>query len=144
MQETIRVGQMSVTFLKTRHETDGTLDMFELTIPPLVSVVVPHIHRYYDEMVLGMNGITTWTLNGEILVLGPGEILTIPRGAPHFFANLHDTPARVMCLQTPGVIGPEYYSEIAQYYDAENPDVTAIGNVMSRYGVIPVLRLANG
>ncbi|WP_035346963.1 cupin domain-containing protein [Edaphobacter aggregans] len=140
MQETIRVGQMSVTFLKTRHETDDTLDMFELTIPPLISVIVPHIHRDYDEMVLGMNGITTWTLNGEILVVGPGEILTIPRGSPHFFANLHDTPARVMCLQTPGVVGPEYYSEIAKYYDTEDPDVTAIGDVMSRYGVIPVLR----
>ena len=140
MQETIRVGQMSVTFLKTRHETDDTLDMFELTIPPLISVIVPHIHRDYDEMVLGMNGITTWTLNGEILIVGPGEILTIPRGSPHFFANLHDAPARLMCLQTPGVIGPEYYSEIAQYYDAEDPDVNAIGDVMSRYGVIPVLR----
>ncbi len=33
MYETIRVGEMSVTFLKTRHETDGAFDLFELTCP---------------------------------------------------------------------------------------------------------------
>jgi len=139
MHETIRVGEMSVTFLKTRHETSDALDMFELTIPPLISVVVPHIHRDHEEMILGMDGVTTWTLNGEIIELNPGESLVIPRGAPHFFANLHDIPARVMCLQTPGVIGPEYYREIAVHYQAETPNLAAIGDVMNRYGVIPVL-----
>ena len=140
MHETIRVGEMSVTFLKTRHETDDALDMLEVIIPPLVSVIVPHIHRDYDEMILGMDGISTWTLNGEIIVLRPGEVLIIPRGSPHFFANLHDIPTRFMCLQTPGVIGPEYYREIAKHYNSETPDVSAIGDVMDRYGVIPMLR----
>src|SRR5438270_8874207 len=126
MHETIRVGEMSITFLMTRHETGNCLDLFELTMPPLSSVVVPHIHRGYDEMVLGMNGVTTWTLNGEIVELNPGEQLLIPRGAPHFFANLHEAPARVMCLQTPGVMGPEYYREIAAHYATESPDVAGI------------------
>jgi quercetin dioxygenase-like cupin family protein len=139
MHETIRVGEMSVTFLMTRHETADALDMFELTIPPLASVVVPHIHRDYEEMILGMDGVTTWTLNGEITEVYPGENLVIPRGAPHFFANLHDLPARVMCLQTPGVIGPEYYCEIAKHYEAETPNIAAISDVMNRYGVTPVL-----
>ena len=140
MHETIRVGEMSVTFHKTRHETDDALDMLEVIIPPLISVVVPHIHRDHDEMILGMDGISTWTLNGEIIVLHRGEVLVIPRGSPHFFANLHDIPTRFMCLQTPGVIGPEYYREIAKHYASETPDVSAIGDVMNRYGVIPMLR----
>jgi quercetin dioxygenase-like cupin family protein len=140
MHETIRVGEMSVTFRLTRHETGNTLDMFELILPPIASVIVPHIHREYDEMILGMDGISTWTLNGTIILLNPGDSLLIPRGAPHFFANLHDTPARMMCLQTPGVMGPEYYREIAKYFHTDTPDVTAISDVMNRYGVIPMLR----
>ncbi len=139
MHETIRVGEMGVTFHLSRHETGGALDMFELTIPPLVSVVVPHIHSNYDEMVLGMEGITTWTLKDQIIVLRSGERLVIPKGIPHFFANLHETPARIVCLQTPGVMGPEYYLEIAPHYQSRDPDVAAIGDVMNRYGVIPVL-----
>src|SRR5215467_3273162 len=139
MHETIRVGEMSVTFRLTRHETGNTLDMFELIMPPIASVIVPHIHREYDEMILGMDGISTWTLNGTIIDLHPGDLLFIPRGAPHFFANLHDTPARMMCLQTPGVMGPEYYREMAKYFRADMPDVAAISAVMNRYGVIPML-----
>ena len=90
MHETIHVGGMNITFLQTRHETADALDAFELTIPPAASVIVPHTHLHYDEWILGMDGITTWTMNGEILLLHPGESLSIPRGAPHFFANLHD------------------------------------------------------
>jgi quercetin dioxygenase-like cupin family protein len=140
MHETIRVGEISVTFLKTHHETEGAFEMYEVTLPPVVSVVVPHIHRDYDEIVLGMNGITTWTLGGEVIELHPGGRIMIPRGTPHFFANLHETTARMVCLQTPGVMGPEYFREIAQYFTADVPDIAAIGEVMNRYGVTPLTR----
>jgi quercetin dioxygenase-like cupin family protein len=139
MHETIHIGGMSVTFLITRHETADALDAFELTIPPAVSVVVPHIHRNYDEWVLGMNGITTWTIHGEIILLHRGEQLFIPRDTPHFFANVHQEMGRVMCLQTPGVMGPEYYREIAEYYRDSGPDLNAIRDVMNRYGVDPLI-----
>lgn len=139
MHETIRVGAMSVTFLKTRHETAGSLDMFELIIPPHVSVVVPHIHRGYDETVFGMNGIVTWTLDKQEIEVGPGNKLTIPSGTPHFFANMHDETARLMCIHTPGVMGPEYYREVAEhFYDDGAPDIAGIVAVMNRYGVIPL------
>ena len=52
MHPTIRVGEMSVTFIKTRHETAGAFDLFELTIPPFARNTIPHIHRKYDETIL--------------------------------------------------------------------------------------------
>ena len=45
MHPTIRVGEMSVTFLKTRHETAGAFDLFELTVPLFARIPIPHIHR---------------------------------------------------------------------------------------------------
>jgi mannose-6-phosphate isomerase-like protein (cupin superfamily) len=139
MHEPIPVGGMTVTFHTTHHETDGALDAFELTIPPGASVVVPHTHHNYDEWIMGIDGITTWTLNGEIVLLHPMESIFIARGTPHFFANVHEEMGRVFCLQTPGVMGPEYYREIARYYRNESPDVAAISEVMNRYGVEPLL-----
>lgn len=139
MHEPIPVGGMTVTFHATRHETDGALDIFELTIPTGASVVIPHTHHNYDEWILGIDGITTWTLNGEIVLLHPKESLFIERGTPHFFANVHEEMGRVICLQTPGVMGPEYYREIARHYSSESPDVAAIGEVMNRYGVEPLV-----
>ena len=72
MHETIRVGELSVTFLKTRLETGNSLVMYEMTLPPTTGAPVPHIHRDHDEIILGMNGITTWTLNEEVIELHPG------------------------------------------------------------------------
>jgi quercetin dioxygenase-like cupin family protein len=139
MHEPIRVGGMNITFLMTRHETADALDLLEVTIPTGDSVVVPHTHLNYDEWVLGLNGITTWTLDGEIHLLHPGESILIPRGTPHFFANVHEETGRFVCLQTPGVMGPEYYREIARHYEYEHVDLAGIRDVMCRYGVDPLM-----
>jgi quercetin dioxygenase-like cupin family protein len=143
MYETIRVGEMSVTFLKTRHETKGALDLFELTIPPFARVPLPHLHRKYDETIFGVDGTVTWTLKGERedepTEVRRGTTLFIPRGTPHSYANLTHTTARILCLQTPGVLGPEYYLEIAALYrTSPHPNLAGIGAIMSRYGVVPV------
>jgi quercetin dioxygenase-like cupin family protein len=139
MHETIRVGEMNVTFLKTRHETGGAFDLFELTIPPLARVPLPHIHRKYDETIFGVDGNVTWTLLDAPTEVRRGTTLFIPRGTPHSYANLTHTTARILCLQTPGVLGPEYYLEIAALYRANrHPNLAGIGAIMSRYGVVPI------
>jgi quercetin dioxygenase-like cupin family protein len=139
MHHTIRVGEMSVTFLKTRHETGGAFDLFELTIPPFARVPLPHIHRKYDETIFGVDGTMTWTLGDQPTQIRRGTTLFIPRGTPHFYANRTHTTARILCLQTPGVLGPEYYREIAALYRASpHPDLAGIAAVMGRYGVVPI------
>ncbi|MCU1249864.1 MAG: cupin [Edaphobacter sp.] len=139
MHETIRVGEMSVTFLKTRHETGGAFDLFELTIPALARVPLPHLHRKYDETIFGVDGAVTWTLVDKPTEVRRGTTLFIPRGTPHFYANLTHTAARILCLQTPGLMGPEYYLEIAALFrDNRHPNLAGIGAIMSRYGVVPI------
>jgi quercetin dioxygenase-like cupin family protein len=138
MHPTIRVGEMSVTFLKTRHETGGAFDLFELTIPPFARVPVPHIHRKYDETIFGVDGTMTWTLNDKPNEIRRGTTLFIPLGTSHFYANRSGKAARVLCLQTPGIMGPEYYFEIAAHFHNDGPNVAGIASVMSRYGVVPV------
>lgn len=140
MHEAIRVGQMNVTFIMSRHETQDNLDCFEVTAPPLASVIVPHIHRDHDETILGMNGITTWMVGGRQVLVGPGDRLLIKRGTPHFFGNLHNTVARYLCIHTPGLMGPEFCEEVAQHYHGDgSPDVAGISAVMNRYGITPVI-----
>jgi quercetin dioxygenase-like cupin family protein len=130
---------MSVTFLKTRHETGDALDLFELTLPPFARVPLPHIHRTYDETIFGVDGTITWTLGDQPTEVRRSVTLFIPRGTPHFYANLTHKTARILCLQTPGVVGPEYYLEIAALYRTNpHPDLAGIAAIMSRYGVVPV------
>jgi quercetin dioxygenase-like cupin family protein len=138
MHKTIRVGEMSVTFIKTRHETSGAFDLFELTIPPLARLPLPHIHRKYDETIFGVDGTMTWTLREKATQIRRGTTLFIPRNTPHYYANLKHTTARILCLQTPGVLGPEYYLEMAQCFKSGRPDLISMGSIMSRHGVVPI------
>jgi mannose-6-phosphate isomerase-like protein (cupin superfamily) len=138
MHHPIHVGSLSVTFLKSRHETQGSLDLFELTVPPHARLNVPHLHRDYDETIIGMNGITTWTIRDKHVEVGSGQHLHIPRGTAHSYANLHGSTARMMCILTPGLVGPEYFRELAAVLRGDGPpDIAGISNVMMRYGVIP-------
>jgi mannose-6-phosphate isomerase-like protein (cupin superfamily) len=138
MHHPIHVGDLSITFLKSRHETQGGLDLFELTLPPYAYLNVPHLHRDYDETIIGMNGIATWTIGDEEILIGPGQQLHIPRGTTHSYANLQPSTCRMMCILTPGLVGPEYFRELAAVLRAEGPpDIAGISTVMMRYGVIP-------
>ena len=140
MHHPILIGNLSITFLKSRHETHGTLDLFEVTVPPQAQLFVSHLHRDYDETAIGMDGIVTWTVAGKQIEIGPGEQLHIPRGVAHSYANLHPATARMMCLFTPGLVGPEYFRELADVVarSASAADIAAsLGEIMMRYGVIP-------
>ena len=138
MHHPILIGNMSITFLKSRHETEGEADIFELTVPPHAHLNVPHLHRDYDETIIGMNGITTWTVDGKKHQIGPGQQLHIARGVAHTYVNTFRTTARMLCILTPGKVGPEYFRELAAAVDpAGKVDIPAIAAVMARYGVIP-------
>ena len=61
-------------------------------------------------------------------------------GAIHHFANTHDVDAKSLAIVTPGVLGPDYFREVAAVLDAAAggpPDLAAIAAVMSRHGLTP-------
>jgi quercetin dioxygenase-like cupin family protein len=141
MHNTIKVGDVSINFHKSRHETQGAFDLYEATFPPNSGSILPHFHRDYDETILGIDGRTHWLLDGQHRDLGPSEQLYIPRGMTNCVMNLHKSPARILCLVTPGILGPEYFRELASLkrtgsYNA--PDRDEVHAVMARYGVFSV------
>jgi quercetin dioxygenase-like cupin family protein len=138
MHQPIQIGKLSITFLQSHHETQGAADLFELLIQPHAHLNIPHLHRVSDEIVLGMNGITTWIVEQQRITLHPGQQLHIPHGTVHSCLNDQQSTARVICLLTPGLLGPEYFREVAAAYRAEDPpNLAYIGSVMARYDIIP-------
>src|SRR5882757_295978 len=132
---------MTITFIKSHHETGGLFDAYEVTVPPSLQLAVPHLlhlHRQCDETVIGIDGYTMWSVDGVSTRLGPGDQLFIPRGASHRLINEESGSARILCVLTPGALGPEYFDELASAMEAEGPtDYAALGIIMARYGVIP-------
>ncbi len=139
-REEIRVGPMALRFLVEGDESAGSVAMFEFDIPAGGGVPIPHSHDGYEETIYGVDGVLTWTVDGTPVDVGPGEALCIPRGAVHSFANAGELDARALAVVTPGVLGPEYFRELAAVADAAAggpPDPAEIAAVMRRHGLTP-------
>jgi quercetin dioxygenase-like cupin family protein len=141
-EETIRVGVLQIRFLVTRAESHGSVAIFELTVPAGAKLPAPaHSHDAYEETLYGLEGITTWTVEGVPIEVGPGQALCIPRGAVHAFANHGAVEAKSLAILSPAVIGPEFFREMDAVIDAAAggpPDWAKMAEVMRRYGLTPV------
>ncbi len=139
-REEIRVGQLAVRFLVEGQASGGSVAVFEFDVPAGAKVPVAHSHDAYEETIYGLAGLLTWTVDGRQSEVGPGEVLCIRRGAIHRFDNTHTADAKMLAIVTPGILGPDYFREIAGVAKAAAggpPDPAAIAEVMRRHGLTP-------
>jgi uncharacterized cupin superfamily protein len=100
----------------------------------------PHSHDAFDETIYGLEGVSTWTIDGETVEVGPGEALCVRRGQVHGFANHGERDATLLAIATPGVFGRAYFEEIGAVLASHAggpPDLAAIAEVMRRHGLTP-------
>jgi len=138
MAETINIGPITLRFLLSKHDTGGSLDMFEMDVQAEGRNSVPHYHRDWDEMVYGLAGTLMWTIDGHVTAVGPGDTAFVPRGIVHGFANSSGAAATVLSVLTPGVLGPEYFREFAAHVASGAPDPVVMREIMLRHGLVPV------
>jgi quercetin dioxygenase-like cupin family protein len=62
----------------------------------------PHIHEDEDESFYVLEGEFEILLGDRLIQAGPGDFAFVPRGTVHRFANVGDTPGRLLILFTPG------------------------------------------
>ena len=138
MHEIIRVGDLVVTLLKSGAETQGRFALCELLIPAAQTVILPHLHRDCDQMLIGVAGHSVWTLGANQVRLRPGERLLIPRGIVHACNNRETHLARVACMYSPATVTPEFFRELALASSAcEQHRLSRITEVMARAGMLP-------
>ncbi|ODT14810.1 MAG: cupin [Mesorhizobium sp. SCN 65-12] len=137
--ETISDGRLTVHFLITGQQSNGSLAAFELTVAGSQQLRAPaHSHDHYEETMYGIEGVLTLTVDGQRHNVGPGQALCIPRGAIHRFDNLTEETAKVLCVVTPAAIGPEYFREAFAILGAGGPpDRQRLMDLMRRFGLTP-------
>jgi quercetin dioxygenase-like cupin family protein len=135
--ETIRIGGLELRFLQTKDDTAGSLDAFEMTVEPNARMPIAHYHDSWDETVYGLAGALTLRIDGEDVVLEPGQSVFIKRGIVHGFRNDAQEAARCLCILTPGVLGPGYFREVAALIAEGAPDPAKMKDIMLRHGLHP-------
>ena len=138
MRDEIKVGGIAIRFLVEGEESGGSVAIFEFDVPSGTKVAAGHSHDGYEETIYGLEGVLTWTIEGTPIDVGPGQALLIPRGAVHHFDNTRNADAKALAVVTPGILGPDYFLEVAAILDAAAggpPDFAALGEVMRRHGL---------
>jgi quercetin dioxygenase-like cupin family protein len=139
--ETIHLGPLGVHFLITGENSSGSVAAFELLVPGAQHLAAPaHSHDHYEETIYGIDGVSTWTVEGKEIDVGPGQALCIPRGAIHRFDNNGSQDVKALCVITPAAIGPQYFREAAEVVNAAAdgpPDRAKMAEIMRRHGLTP-------
>ncbi|HEV8060798.1 MAG TPA: cupin domain-containing protein [Gemmataceae bacterium] len=138
--EEIRIGGLAIRFLVEGHVSGGSVAIFEFDVAAGAKLPAAHSHDAYEETIYGLAGLLTWTVDGFRSEIGPGDVICIPRGAVHRFDNFHSAEAKMLAIVTPGILGPDYFREMAAVLKAAAggpPDRAALVEVMRRHGLTP-------
>src|SRR4051812_1530965 len=134
----VQIGSLELRFLVDETQGSGSVVMFEFVVPPNARVPAPHHHLEVDEVVYGLEGTMTTTLDGRKHEIRKGDSLLLPRGSVHLHENLHPETARVISVLTPGSIGRRYFEEVAAAVNVPGkPDLAEVKQIMLRHGLVP-------
>jgi quercetin dioxygenase-like cupin family protein len=142
-EETIKIGPLDIRFLLTRDDSNGNASVFEFFCPAGQKLAAPaHKNDAYEEILYGIEGVLTWTVDGTPIEVGPGQALCIPRGAVHRFDNNGSKDAKQLAVITPAIMGPAYFREAAEVINAAGggpPDRAKMTEVFRRHGMTVAL-----
>ena len=139
-QETIPVGAMGIRFLVQTADSNGSVSVFECFVPADSRMPAPHSHDAFEETIYGLEGVTSWVVDGRAVEIGVGDAFCVPRGAVHGFQNTGAHDAKFLAVASPGVMSPDYFREIHEILAASGdgpPDPAKLRQVMRRHGLRP-------
>ena len=123
----------------TGGDSNGNVSVFEVLVPAGQRLAAPaHKNDEYEEVLYGIEGVLTWTVDDTPIEVGPGQALCIPRGAVHRFDNLGGADAKQLAVISPAIMGPAYFREAAEVIGAAAggpPDRAKIAGFFRRHGM---------
>ena len=138
-EQTIKIGPLEIRFLLTGNDSSGSVSVFEVLVPVGQKLAAPdHKNDAFEEILYGIEGVLTWTVDGTPIEVGPGQALCIPRGAVHRFDNLGSKDVKQLAVISPAIMGPAYFREAAEVIGAAaggSPDREKMIDVFRRHGM---------
>jgi len=102
----------AVTFKVRGRETGGSLTAFETVVGPGLGPPL-HEHANEEETLYVLEGDVRFKLGDRMVSGPPGTFVFVPRGTPHTFQNVGETPARMLIHFTPSGM-ERFFEEFAE------------------------------
>ncbi len=106
------------TFIHTAASTDGELLAFDLTLRAGGAVPIPHVHPIQTERFEVTGGEIRFRVGLRTLVAGPGDVVEVPPGVMHGFANRTQGEARMRVEVRPALQMEAMFAEVIAMAEA--------------------------
>ena len=139
-EETIQVGAMGVRFLVEAADSNGSVSVFECFVPADSRMPAPHRHDAFEETIYGLEGVTSWTVDGRAARDRCRRRLLRPPGRRPRIPEPRRRGREVPGGRQPGIMRPDYFREIHEVLTASGggpPDPAKLHEVMRRHGLTP-------
>ncbi|MFT3788834.1 MAG: cupin domain-containing protein [Tepidisphaeraceae bacterium] len=107
----------------------GRFELFEYTMAPGAPGPQPHFHARTDETFAILEGRGRFMVDGVWHEYGPGEVVHVPKGTAHAFANAGREPLKMLVTMTPAIGFLDYFEHLAELIRANawpaSPEVQA-------------------
>ncbi|KAI0175088.1 RmlC-like cupin domain-containing protein [Pestalotiopsis sp. NC0098] len=136
--EKVQVGPTTIYIFEDGTHTDNRVGCMLLELPAGASGPPMHWHRFHDECFFVTKGKVTFVTPDANVVVGVGELMTVPPRAIHTFKNASDTePAEFFMTATPGYY-MDYFrtmSKVTTSGQKLTPEQTQ--HIMELFGTFP-------
>jgi mannose-6-phosphate isomerase-like protein (cupin superfamily) len=94
----------------------------------------PHVHHREDETFQILEGEYEFMVGGKTVRATPGTTLFAPRGVPHTYRYLGQSPGRLMCVITPsGFEG--FFEAIGALSPQQQQDIPGVLEIAKKFGL---------
>lgn len=129
--EVLDVFGVHIRILMPVSVMDGALSIFEDHNDPGAGPPL-HVHHDADEIFAVIAGSYRFICNQKVINAGAGDIVRVPRGAPHTFLNCGTGPGHLLVTMRPG--GFEGFFRTVAEAKLEVPRaMSAVAEIASRY-----------
>jgi mannose-6-phosphate isomerase-like protein (cupin superfamily) len=134
-----KIGQMTMTFKTTAERGWNAYTVCEAIEPPASGAGL-HRHPTYDETFIICEGHYDFQLDKEMLRLGAGDAVFVPRGTPHSFLCVGPEVGRQLIISSPGGIFDAFIAEVAaSMVDSGSPSTPGVATdfraIATKYGM---------
>jgi quercetin dioxygenase-like cupin family protein len=125
---------VEIAFMLTEEQTGGAMTVGLNTVPP-GGGPPPHVHTSEDEMFIIVEGRYALMADGVWSEAGPGAVAYLPRGIPHTFRNVGETPAKHWVVSTPSGFERFFEGASALFSAPGGPDMPGIVTHAAEHGI---------
>src|SRR5688572_31799734 len=106
------------TFTHTSATTGGELLAFDFGLRPGGAVPIPHVHPVQTERFEVVDGLMRFRVGLRTRLAGPGDVVEVPPGVAHSFANAGPDEARLRVEVRPALAMEDMFAEVVSMAQA--------------------------